>query len=1069
MICRFVTSIGGSTTFDLNDKVNYFYLEGSEFPLPEVKYDWVENALNDGARLASWTLGDNKITLNLLIKGTTAAETYQKLQNFLRQVLNEGYLEVSLWGATNSVYYKTRPALPKLPDITKKYVIDQHAVSNIKIEIPVFPRCWTSKVRLDLIKGLGPNDSLELRTADDFTYWAEVVSGGTITANTTDFLTGAVSCKLTTTGGAHTTSLTDRMFIPVDATHHHNAKLYVYKNSGTLTLDHDVICYNDADAVLGTLALLTGYNPTATTWLDAIKLAGSPVINPIGGASPAFAVGTTKVKRQIRHDTTIGVVSLDSLLFEDSEYLVDHEYESACGFQVPVGTALGDLKSLAKVYVTNAGASGSGGQWLAQNSGLATDINDVEAYAADKVWAVGDGGKIQKYTGTAWTGQTNTLATTLNAVSTPDGAKVWAVGDNGVIRYTADGGATAWGAQTFPAATNPVLPDPGFEGTFATYWSTNASQHTTIARSTPHSGTYSLRFQFANDHGYSVPETSSAFGTAANRTTINPLKSYTVKVWCFLDITSSLLDRYIEALFYNSAGTLIGTKTSVAYGGSGSWVQRTLSLAPANYPAGTVSMTVRIRNNGVLKAGAGDADYWDDITIEQVGTPDLFDAHAIATNNIIAVGEWGTIVKSANGTTWSEKVSGTYNTLRAVHAASATQIIAVGDSGTIVTSADGTTWTARVSGTTKHLYGVFGLDATHAWAVGQDGTILFSGDAGATWTAQTSGTVQWLYSVWAADSTHAWAVGDNGTVLFFSGTTWSTKNSGTSNRLNSVEAISATSVWAVGNGSAIIYGLSSAVAFPITNFSFAERDDAYDNWSPVKDALGATQTTLYMRRRQRYRQMAAGTTEKFRWPVESHRGRYLVSIGCSFGAATAYDKITLKYYLEDVEGNKISAVDITPTVLDMGDPNTKFKEIASQTTRLANLSIPTHFIPTGANENNVYQCVEVVANASLATTEWLDEITLIPVDHFIRLSGWVGNAMILDSDDKIVLLSQDGGLDTTAAFDPTKVEGACEFYADPAGMNFTMLATNMVSGDEQLTPKVNITLEYYPAYLLTAE
>jgi hypothetical protein len=150
MICRFVSSIGGSTTFDLNDKVNYFYLEGSEFPLPEVKYDWVENALNDGARLASWTLGDNKLTLNLLIKGTTAAETYQKLQNFLRQVLKEGYLEIRLWNALNSVYYKTRPALPKLPDITKKYVIDQHCVSNIKIEIPVFPRCWTSQVSYDL-------------------------------------------------------------------------------------------------------------------------------------------------------------------------------------------------------------------------------------------------------------------------------------------------------------------------------------------------------------------------------------------------------------------------------------------------------------------------------------------------------------------------------------------------------------------------------------------------------------------------------------------------------------------------------------------------------------------------------------------------------------------------------------------------------------------------------------------------------------------------------------------------------------------------------------------------------
>ena len=67
--------------------------------------------------------------------------------------------------------------------------------------------------------------------------------------------------------------------------------------------------------------------------------------------------------------------------------------------------------------------------------------------------------------------------------------------------------------------------------------------------------------------------------------------------------------------------------------------------------------------------------------------------------------------------------------------------VTVGQSGTILTSPDGTSWTERTSGTSNKLYGVTygnGLFVT----VGYSGTILTSPD-GNSWTERTSGTSEY--------------------------------------------------------------------------------------------------------------------------------------------------------------------------------------------------------------------------------------------------------------------------------------------------------------------------------------
>jgi len=69
------------------------------------------------------------------------------------------------------------------------------------------------------------------------------------------------------------------------------------------------------------------------------------------------------------------------------------------------------------------------------------------------------------------------------------------------------------------------------------------------------------------------------------------------------------------------------------------------------------------------------------------------------------VGHSGTILTSSDGTTWTERTSGTQKNLIVVTYGNGL-FVTVGYSGTILTSTDGTTWTERTSGTSETLKGV---------------------------------------------------------------------------------------------------------------------------------------------------------------------------------------------------------------------------------------------------------------------------------------------------------------------------------------------------------------------------
>lgn len=877
---------------DISDEINYkIDLNGFKAPEPTVKQQYADSALRHGQLpTEAWKYNNRILDFTIQVFGSTPAELDTNIKILEYTVCVAGAVVTYCPnGRTTNIYFNTFRPEEVDPSTYFERTYQRANMAIIKWSVQAYPFGYTDRRYLYPCKSIGLDDSFEKRDGNDFEHWLEEVSGGgTITANTSEYLKGGVSCRMITYHDSDTCKIEDEDYLTVNELHAHNAKLYAYNGWGTLTLDFDLLCYDDDGNLLGTLSLLAAYNPAATTWMDVLKVAGSPVVYPSdSGLSPRFPVGTTKVKRWTSHSTTVGVVSLDSLLFEDADMIQGNELEGAFVINIPADMSSGDVPADAQIKVGSAYCSGP---WSPQNSGLgAWWLEGVAAVDASHVWAVGNLGAIKFYNGLTWASQASGTTKGLRAIAAYDATTAWAVGDEGTLSF--------WNG---------------------TNWT--------------HSG-------------------------------------------------------------------------------------------------------------------------W--------GTRNLYGVCAIAANNVVIVGEAGLIL--VNGV---QKTSGTAYDLHDVDAADASHIWAVGDYGTIRFS-NGTTWVAQTSGTTKNLRAVYAVDSTHVWAVGESGVILFYN--GTHWTRQTSGTTQSLYGVYVYDATHVWAVGSNGAILFFNGTIWTAQGSDTPSVLMSVSGISATSVWAVGQNGTIIHGVVAVSVMSMTNFDIGERDIQYaSNFAAVQDAAGTTQVLDVYRHGQYYRSLAAGSTHKFRYPVGSHRGRYILSVGTSWASTTTYDQLSIKLYLETADGIKISPLpDISLTPLDLGNPTGLFKETAFATagTRLVDIDVPSHYVSPKANEDNIYQVIEVTNNAE-APAEWLDCCTLLPAERCVELSSMAANFLIFDSEAGEVLVSQDGSFDTAAVYDPTKTVDSPRFVIDPRGCSFVVLAGNIVSGNERFSPLLDIEISWEPQWLM---
>jgi photosystem II stability/assembly factor-like uncharacterized protein len=139
------------------------------------------------------------------------------------------------------------------------------------------------------------------------------------------------------------------------------------------------------------------------------------------------------------------------------------------------------------------------------------------------------------------------------------------------------------------------------------------------------------------------------------------------------------------------------------------------------------------------------------------------------------------------------------------------RLVAVGQRGNIVYSADGKHWQQAISPVNIMLTRVRFLDEMSGWAVGYDAAILHSADGGLTWTVQHyDATARPLYDILMLDGNNGIAIGGYGSYLATKdgGASWQPRQSPFVDmglHFNSIEKL--------GDGTLFIVGEKSLMAY----------------------------------------------------------------------------------------------------------------------------------------------------------------------------------------------------------------------------------------------------------------
>jgi photosystem II stability/assembly factor-like uncharacterized protein len=173
-----------------------------------------------------------------------------------------------------------------------------------------------------------------------------------------------------------------------------------------------------------------------------------------------------------------------------------------------------------------------------------------------------------------------------------------------------------------------------------------------------------------------------------------------------------------------------------------------------------------------------------------------------STTHCVAVGTYGTILGTTDGSTWSALSSGTGQTLRAVSCTVLGACAAVGDGGTVLVSADGSRWSSASSPVQVSLDGVSCSTDGVCVAVGSAGAVL-TGSAvpGVEWSLRGAPTKVSLTAVDCGAPTSCTAVGAGGVAISTSdaGITWSETDSPVGNQLDAISCVSGDACVATGS------------------------------------------------------------------------------------------------------------------------------------------------------------------------------------------------------------------------------------------------------------------------------
>jgi photosystem II stability/assembly factor-like uncharacterized protein len=192
-----------------------------------------------------------------------------------------------------------------------------------------------------------------------------------------------------------------------------------------------------------------------------------------------------------------------------------------------------------------------------------------------------------------------------------------------------------------------------------------------------------------------------------------------------------------------------------------------------NNPNGLVyydDRLVLVGNNGSIQEA--------DFPVAGTGTDTALNAAAYSGQMYVAVGNAGTIIKSADSSVWTMPTNyfGTPNDLYSVAYGNG-QFVGVGENSWVVTSSDGDNWASTSSGVSSvSLYGVAFGNGVYV-AVGDQGTIIRSID-GLNWTVDNSGTSDSFGAVTFGNGQFVVTGGASDSLTSIDGTNWTNGGAG---------------------------------------------------------------------------------------------------------------------------------------------------------------------------------------------------------------------------------------------------------------------------------------------------
>ncbi|MFZ1729581.1 MAG: YCF48-related protein [Bacteroidota bacterium] len=420
------------------------------------------------------------------------------------------------------------------------------------------------------------------------------------------------------------------------------------------------------------------------------------------------------------------------------------------------GWAVGGIGMILK---TNDG----GASWQIQESGREDFLRGVEAIDAQTAWVVGDNGTVLKTTdgGTSWPPQISGTTAGINVIHALSASIAAFVGDAGMLHTTTNGGAT-W----IPRST-------GTTNNLNSVFFTSATDGAAV-------GSAKTMLRTTNGGANWTPVTLAGM-------------TYDLIGLFFIDAQNGWAS--------GSGGRILRTTN----GGQNWQTAATGSTADLNRVifADTQEGWAVGEGGALLHSSSGGVN-WSALNS---GTINGIEGLGLSGSTVVAVGIFGDILRSTNGSTFDMITGGVRKSLNAVSAAPPSSAWAVGSDGVVITTnSGGQYWQPQSSGTTEALFAVDNIGGTVVVACGNGGVIIRSSDAGQSWSSVNSGASVALNGIDLLDNGTGFIVGSSGRILKTtnSGSSWFSIASGTLQSLNAVHFTDANHGTAVGASGTII-------------------------------------------------------------------------------------------------------------------------------------------------------------------------------------------------------------------------------------------------------------------------